>query len=123
MNLKMRFMAVVALLTAFTIMAVPALDVLRIVLLRLRTHAPLFRPDKNHIHHKFMRAGCSPLMTLGAIMSVSISFCVLNYYLMKMIPSGMVLLIDIVCWVILHLILDYKIQKVSGIPFKFFPKK
>lgn len=108
-----------ALLTAFTIMAVPAMDVLRIVLLRLRTHAPLFKPDKNHIHHKFMRAGCSPASALSLIMFIALAFCIMNFGLMKVAPSSIVVLADVVCWVILHLILDYKIQKVTGVPFCF----
>lgn len=109
-----------ALLTVFTIMAVPAMDVLRIVLLRLRTHAPLFMPDKNHIHHKFMRAGCSPTLALVLIMFISMSFCGMNFALMKIVPSGIVVLADIFCWVILHLVLDYRIQKTTGVPFCFF---
>lgn len=109
-----------ALLTVFTIMAVPAMDVLRIVLLRLRTHAPLFKPDKNHIHHKFMHAGCSPMSALGAIMGVSLGFCIMNFCLMKIVPSSILILLDVVCWVVLHLMLDYRIQKATGVPFFFW---
>ncbi len=109
-----------ALLTVFTIMAVPAMDVLRIVLLRLRTHAPLFKPDKNHIHHKFMHAGCSPMSALGAIMGVSLGFCIMNFCLMRIVPSSILILLDVVCWVVLHLMLDYRIQKATGVPFFFW---
>jgi UDP-N-acetylmuramyl pentapeptide phosphotransferase/UDP-N-acetylglucosamine-1-phosphate transferase len=112
-----------ALLVAFSILAVPAMDVLRVVLLRLRTHVPLFKPDKNHIHHKFMRAGCSPKFALLYIMSIALGFCVLNFCLMRIMPSSLVVLIDVICWVILHLYLDYKIQKTTGQSNSFFGKK
>lgn len=109
-----------ALLTVFTIMAVPAMDVLRIVLLRLRMRVPLFKPDKNHIHHKFMHAGCSPSVSLWVILGIAIGFCILNFFLMGVVSSGWVVCVDVVCWVLMHLFLDYRIEKVTGKPWSFF---
>ncbi|MBQ8607440.1 MAG: undecaprenyl/decaprenyl-phosphate alpha-N-acetylglucosaminyl 1-phosphate transferase, partial [Bacteroidaceae bacterium] len=109
-----------ALLTVFTIMAVPAMDVLRIVLLRLRMRVPLFKPDKNHIHHKFMHAGCSPSVSLWVILGIAIGFCILNFFLMGVVSSGWVICVDVVCWVLMHLFLDYRIEKVTGKPWSFF---
>lgn len=112
-----------ALLVAFTIMSVPAMDVLRIVLLRLRTRCPLFKPDKNHIHHKFMRAGCSPGTSLLLILGIAVGFCLINFGLMDLVSSGWVVAVDVVCWVALHLFLDYRIQKVTGEPWHFWGKR
>ena len=48
-----------AIVTAFSFLLVPMLDVVRVVLHRLRNHQPPFLPDKNHIHHKFIALGMS----------------------------------------------------------------
>lgn len=112
-----------ALLIAFTIMAVPAMDVLRIVLLRLRMHCPIFKPDKNHIHHKFMRAGCSARKTLVLILSIAVGFCLMNFGLMNFCSSGWVIATDVLCWVALHLFLNHKIQQKSGEPWHFWATK
>lgn len=103
-----------ALLTTFTVLAVPALDVLRIVFLRLRTNKPLFKPDKNHIHHKFMQVGCSPRGSLLIILFIAVFFCILNFGLAGVINSSWIIFIDVTCWVSLHLYLDHKIGKMEG---------
>ena len=42
---------------AFSTVLVPLLDVIRVVLHRLREHKNPFLPDKNHFHHKLLRTG------------------------------------------------------------------
>lgn len=42
---------------AFSTVLVPLLDVIRVVLHRLRNHRNPFLPDKNHFHHKLLRTG------------------------------------------------------------------
>lgn len=112
-----------ALLVAFTILAVPALDVLRIVWLRFRLRQPLFKPDKNHIHHKFIHAGCTPRKALLLIMCIAVFFCVANFLLMNQLPSGLVVCIDVLLWIALHLYLDRRIEKVTGEHLGFFRRK
>lgn len=112
-----------ALLTVFTILAVPALDVLRIVFLRMRMQRPLFKPDKNHIHHKFMRAGCTPRHALFLILGIAAFFCCLNFGLMGALSANCIIGIDIACWVLLHLYLDRRIEKVSGEKWTFFGRR
>ena len=46
------------LVIAFSTVLVPLLDVIRVVLHRLREHKNPFLPDKNHFHHKLLRTGC-----------------------------------------------------------------
>ena len=45
------------LVIAFSTVLVPLLDVIRVVLHRLREHKNPFLPDKNHFHHKLLRTG------------------------------------------------------------------
>ena len=48
-----------AFIIAFSTMIIPAFDVVRVVLVRIREgHSP-FEPDKNHIHHKLLAIGLS----------------------------------------------------------------
>ena len=48
-----------AFLIAFSTLIIPAFDVVRVVLVRIREgHSP-FEPDKNHIHHKLLAIGLS----------------------------------------------------------------
>ena len=46
-----------ATLLSVTLLIVPTFDVFRVIIVRLLHHKPIFRADKNHIHHKLMRAG------------------------------------------------------------------
>lgn len=48
---------------------IPMLDVIRVVLVRLKNKKSPFLPDKNHIHHKLMAAGYSQTQTLCLILS------------------------------------------------------
>lgn len=48
---------------------IPMLDVIRVVLVRLKNKKSPFLPDKNHIHHKLMAAGYSQTQTLRLILS------------------------------------------------------
>lgn len=45
---------------------------------RTRMHKPLFSPDRNHIHHRLMDAGCTQHQALGVILSLDLCFVALN---------------------------------------------
>ena len=47
-------------LIAFSTLIIPAFDVIRVVMVRLRNGKSPFEPDKNHIHHKFLAMGFTP---------------------------------------------------------------
>ena len=57
---------------AFSTVLVPLLDVIRVVLHRLRNHRNPFLPDKNHFHHKLLRTGMRVRMVMVTILCV---FC------------------------------------------------
>ena len=70
-----------AFLIAFSTMIIPAFDVVRVVLVRIREgHSP-FEPDKNHIHHKLLALGIKQRNTMIIIVSVSTIFILLNILL------------------------------------------
>ena len=48
----------------FSIFAYPSIDIIRIVFLRIKNGSSPFQPDKNHIHHLFIRKFSAPVTTL-----------------------------------------------------------
>ncbi len=96
---------------AYTMLFVPCLDVVRVVLLRARKNQPLFMPDKNHIHHKFMRMGFTPRRSLLPIIGIQFFFVVLNIALSLYINILYVAAIDVVVWTLLHVFISKRIAK------------
>lgn len=100
------------LLMGFSTMIIPLMDIPRVMMARLREGRNPFTPDKNHIHHKLMRAGLKPIWTMAILLAVSaflIGFTVLG--VMLDLNKTLILLIDIFLGVVLHLIIDYFIKK------------
>ncbi|MFI3316333.1 MAG: MraY family glycosyltransferase [Rikenellaceae bacterium] len=88
---------------AYTMLLVPCFDVVRIVFHRYRAKKPLFLPDKNHIHHKFMALGFSARRSLGWIVAINICFVVINLLLSLCVSITVIVAIDIVLWTLMHL--------------------
>jgi UDP-N-acetylmuramyl pentapeptide phosphotransferase/UDP-N-acetylglucosamine-1-phosphate transferase len=100
------------LLMGFSTMIIPLMDIPRVMMARIREGRNPFTPDKNHIHHKLMRAGLKPIWTMAILLAVSaflIGFTVLS--VMLDLNKTLILLIDIFLGVVLHLIIDYFIKK------------
>ena len=91
---------------AFSTVLVPLLDVIRVVLHRLRNHRNPFLPDKNHFHHKLLRTGMRVRMVMVTILCVSVFFIVLNVLLAMKGNATYLLLLNLVLWSILHLTIN-----------------
>ena len=91
---------------AFSTVLVPLLDVIRVVLHRLREHKNPFLPDKNHFHHKLLRTGMRVRMVMVTILCVSVFFIVLNVLLAMKVNATYLLLLNLVLWSILHLTIN-----------------
>lgn len=96
---------------AFSTLLVPLFDVVRVVLVRLRNKTNPFMPDRNHFHHKLLRMGLRSHMVMITILLVSIFFILLNTAMMNLVNITNILIIDIICWILLHLFINYKIKK------------
>ena len=92
---------------AMTLLLIPTFDVVRVVLHRLRTHRPIFDADKNHIHHKIMRLGLSMNQTLVIILSLALSFIVINRLAYTAAGFTFVFILDVLLYTALHLALNY----------------
>ena len=96
-----------AFIIAFSTMIIPAFDVVRVVLVRIREgHSP-FEPDKNHIHHKLLAIGLSPRKAMLSLLFMSCSFSAANILLVPDVNNTVLLVADIVIWIGLNLWWDY----------------
>ena len=90
----------------FSTVLVPLLDVVRVVLHRLRNKKSPFLPDKNHFHHKLLRTGMRVRMVMVSIIAVSVFFIALNILLVDKMNVTYLLMVNLIFWTILHLILN-----------------
>lgn len=88
---------------SFSMLLVPCLDVVRVVLKRARLGHPLFMPDKNHIHHKFLDMGFTPRKALITIQLMSAAFCAFSFIGVRYMSNTLVFVIDVVVWTLLNI--------------------
>lgn len=104
-------------LIAFSFLIVPMLDVVRVVVHRLRCGKSPFLPDKNHIHHKFMALGLTQHQALISITGIAFFFAVLNIGLIHYLSTTMLFVLDMAIWTVMHICITVKINQ------KLNPKK
>ena len=104
-------MAYPFIVVSFSVLLVPGFDVIRVVLHRYRMGQPLFLPDKNHIHHKFLALGCSHRKAMFTILALASLFIILNMALCSYININVLIMLDVVLWTALHVWLTSKIKK------------
>lgn len=102
-----------AIVVAFSTLIVPLFDVVRVMLVRARTHKGLFSPDKNHIHHKFLAMGFSPRSAMLFILLIACVFSCLNIFLISYIDNTVMFLADVLVWTGLNLFFD-RVRDKSG---------
>ena len=99
-----------AIIVPLSLLFVPGADLVRVTLHRLRHHKPLFQPDKNHIHHKLMRAGLNQHQTLVFILLLALSFIIFNGILYWMVPQTLIVILDIALYSCVHIAINMKIK-------------
>jgi UDP-N-acetylmuramyl pentapeptide phosphotransferase/UDP-N-acetylglucosamine-1-phosphate transferase len=100
-----------ALSIAFSTLIVPVFDVVRVILVRLRDKKPLFEPDKNHIHHKFLSMGMGVHKTMVLLLLLSGGFSLSNIWLLEYVDNTLLLVVDVVVWGGLNLWWDRVIKR------------
>lgn len=100
---------------AFSFLIVPMLDVVRVVIHRLRCGKSPFLPDKNHIHHKFMALGFTQHQALISITSIALFFAVMNIGLIHHLSTTMLFLLDMLIWTAMHICITVKINQKSNL--------
>ncbi|MBR5351790.1 MAG: undecaprenyl/decaprenyl-phosphate alpha-N-acetylglucosaminyl 1-phosphate transferase [Prevotella sp.] len=99
-----------AIIVPLTLLFIPLADVVRVTLHRMRHHQPLFNADKNHIHHKLMRAGLSQHQALISILLLAVCYIVLNYLLFSVLPQTVIVIIDIALYCVVNYFINLKIR-------------
>lgn len=90
-----------ALLTSFTLVFVPCIDVIRVALQRKLNRKNMFDADKTHIHHLIMDLGIGMHTTLVVILCVVCCFCLINWGLATAyVPFTYIFIIDIVIYML-----------------------
>ena len=94
-------------------------DVFRVVLTRMYHGRSLFQADKNHLHHKWLRAGLGQHAALFAILLTAIFFGVINILMVQFLDISLTysLIIDILLYVVYNLLLDSYIRHKGEKPF------
>lgn len=82
----------------FSTLAIPLLDVLRIVIGRLAHRRSPFQPDNSHIHHLLMRCGLSQHGVLGILLGMDVVIILLTAILVRKVGVTWVFWIDVLVW-------------------------
>ena len=80
------------------VLSVPVFDTLRVMTTRILKRKSPFHPDKTHLHHMFIRLGCSHAATTLAILILNF-FVVLRWWISYMIGCS----IDVQLYIVLVL--------------------
>ncbi len=86
---------------SFAPLLLPCFDVVRVTLYRLSIGAPPFKPDRNHIHHKFLDAGLSNRQSLILILIISTLSSFIMVSLSRYVDVNLLFLLNIVIWIIM----------------------
>lgn len=100
-----------SMMLAFSLLIVPVFDVVRVSLARICHRKPIFRADKNHIHHKLMRAGLNQHQALITILCLSLLFIALNLLLWQFTDMSILVVTDIAVWLLFHCVLNAILRK------------
>jgi len=111
-----------AVVIAFSFLIVPMLDVVRVVLHRWRERKPLFLPDRNHIHHKFIALGLSQRQAMACIIGIALSFAVVNVFLIHCLSTTILFLLDVAVWTVLHCYITVRINRKNKLEKKLYRK-
>lgn len=101
-----------SLFVSYTLLLVPTFDLIRVSLSRLHRGCALFHPDKTHIHHKLMAAGCTMRQALAAIIGLQAGFTALNLGL-QAAGTGVewIVVLDVALFSAFHLFLNRLISR------------
>lgn len=100
------------LIIGLSTMLVPMFDIVRVVMARIRNHRNPFLPDKNHIHHKILRTGIGPRLTMFILILVSVAMVLITIWAVWVrIPTTWIFFIDVAFWLAFDYTVNYFIYK------------
>ncbi len=78
---------------SFGILILPLFDTLRVMFIRLCTGKGMFRPDKNHIHHKLLDLGLTHKKATFILIITNVIFIILAFCLNQILRTRTLLLV------------------------------
>lgn len=96
---------------AWSFLAVPCFDVVRVFFFRIRHGRSPFQPDKKHIHHKLMACGLNQHQTLITIVSLQLVIMATSYVLVDTIPPTAIFFIDTALYATVNTIANFIIRR------------
>lgn len=94
--------------TALWLIAVPLMDMVAIMIRRIRRGESPFKPDRDHLHHIFQRVGFTSKQTLFAICSISALYAGVGIYSdIAQVPEYIMLIAFVVCFGVYFTLLTY----------------
>ena len=91
-----------------SLVIIPVLDVFRVFYSRIRDGKSPFKPDKRHIHHKFLAMGFSMRRARWSIFAMSFVLCALNVLMSFVLcwNINLIILVDLILWVAFNLFIS-----------------
>ena len=102
-----------AIMVPLTLLFVPTADVVRVTLYRMYHHQPLFKADKNHIHHKLMKAGLSQHRALVVILLLAVLYAVINGLLFHRVSPTVIVITDVLLFWLFNYVINRHISAAS----------
>ena len=65
---------------SLALVALPMVDLIRVITIRLSQNRPIFSADKNHIHHAYLNMGLTHNQTTFVVMQLTLSLWLLVYW-------------------------------------------
>ena len=100
-------------LIMFSVIIVPCFDAVSVATGRIRRGLNPFKPDRSHLHHKFMQIGYSSHLSLVIIISMSVIFIAMNFSFIHFLQIKWILLTDVVIYILIHFWLGRKIKMIE----------
>lgn len=104
-------------LIAMSLMAIPLLDTMRVIVSRIVHHAGIFTADKNHLHHKLIRAGLSQHQALAVVFAMAVSLIAVSLWLSRMLDVTSIAIVDMVVFMAAHILINVLIKRNGRKPF------
>ena len=101
-------------LIVFSVIIIPCFDAVSVALYRIWKRKHPFKPDRNHLHHKFMRIGFSQSKSLITILLMSAVFIAIDFGLAHYTQIRWIILMNIVVYILIHIWLEYKMRRTEN---------
>lgn len=95
---------------AWSFLAVPCFDVVRVFFFRIMHGRSPFQPDKKHIHHKLMACGLNQHKALVAIVSLQLVIIATSCLLVDAVSLTLIFILDVALYAIVNLIANFIIR-------------